>query len=71
MSALAPKADKQEKARLVCFVPKADSCTAAKQGPLSDHLVGERERRESHIYTERLGGLEVDHQLDLGRCLYQ
>ena len=31
MSALPPKADKREKARLVRLVPKADSCTAAKQ----------------------------------------
>jgi len=38
MSALPPKADKQEKARLVRFVPKADICSAAKSS-LFDHLV--------------------------------
>jgi hypothetical protein len=40
MSALPPKADKQQKARLVRFVPKADICIAA---DLFDYLVGARE----------------------------
>jgi hypothetical protein len=34
---------------------------------LFDHLVGERAQLERHVEAERLGGLEVDHQLELGR----
>ena len=32
-----------------------------------DHLVGEREQCRRHVKAERSGGLEVDHQLELGR----
>ena len=32
-----------------------------------DHLVGAGEQRRWHVEAERLGGLEVDHQLVLGR----
>src|SRR5262249_48446405 len=32
-----------------------------------DHLVGEREQPIRHVETERLGGLEIDHELELGR----
>jgi hypothetical protein len=43
MSALPPKADIVKRDRHVCFVPKADSCTAAKKR-LFDHLVGASEQ---------------------------
>ena len=36
-----------------------------------DHLVGEREQRRRHSQAERPGGLEVDGQLILGRCLHR
>jgi hypothetical protein len=36
---------------------------------LFDHLVGARKKRGRHFEAEGLGGLEVDGQLILGRCL--
>src|SRR5262245_19396379 len=51
----------------------------AKNGPeqvqerttLLDHLVGVREQTGGYLYTKRLGGLEIDHKLVLGRRLYR
>jgi hypothetical protein len=34
-----------------------------------DHLVGAREHRWRHFQTKRLGGLDVDNQLELRRLL--
>jgi hypothetical protein len=36
---------------------------------LFDHLVGAGEQRVRHGEAERFGGLEIDHQLELGRLL--
>ena len=36
---------------------------------LFDHFVGEREQRPGHGEAERLGGVEVDRQLELRRLL--
>jgi hypothetical protein len=35
--------------------------------PLFDHLVGAGEERGRNFEAERVGGLHVDHQLELGR----
>ena len=41
------------------------------KGMLFDHLVGLREKRWGDGYAESLGCPEVDHQLELGRCLHR
>jgi hypothetical protein len=41
--------------------------TSLRLAHLLDHLVGEREQRWWDFETERLGGLEVDHELEFGR----
>jgi hypothetical protein len=38
---------------------------------LFDHLVGARKQCWRHGEAERLGGLEVDHQVVLGRRLHR
>jgi hypothetical protein len=44
-------------------VPKAAVSNRSKADNLFDHLVGAGEQRRRHVEAERLGGLEVDHQL--------
>jgi hypothetical protein len=47
------------------------ACRASASGSgdqaLFDHLVGGREQRLWNFEAQRLGGFEVDHQLELGR----
>jgi hypothetical protein len=60
------------KPTLLGAVGTAEKCQEATYAPqqtepLFDHLVGEREQRGWHFEAERFRGLEVDHQLELGR----
>jgi len=41
------------------------------RGGSFDHLVGEREQPVRNLEAERLGGLEIDHQLVFGRRLHR
>ena len=41
------------------------------RGTLFDHLVGTRKERLRYVEAERLGGLEIDHQLKLSWRLYR
>jgi len=47
----------------------ADRASFAWRLPSFDHLVGEREHARRNCQAQRLGGLKVDHQLELGREL--
>ena len=70
MSALPPKADIGTQPRNVCFVPKADSCTAAILS-LFDHLVGDREHGWRYHNVERFGSFHIDNELKLGWLDYR
>jgi hypothetical protein len=43
---------------------------AAGSGALFDHLVGDGERRWRHFEAERLGGSQVDGEIEFVRLLY-
>jgi hypothetical protein len=58
-----PKADKRGRSWNVRYVPTADSCPQQERS-LFDYLVSAAEQRQRNVDTERLGGFEVDDQLD-------
>ena len=49
-------------------IPLGTKCDAAKS-ELFDHLISERKQHWWYLNSKRLGGLEVDHQLELDRHL--
>jgi hypothetical protein len=46
-------------------------CARGGHRQLFDHLVGTADQRQWHSYTEDLGGLKINNQLDSGRLLYR
>src|SRR5258707_5050130 len=64
-TALPPKADVHPRSCYVAFVPISDICSAA-NCTLFNHLVGGGEQRLRHVETQRLCGLEIDRQFELG-----
>src|SRR5260221_7526702 len=64
-TALPPKADVHLRSCYVAFVPISDICSAA-NCTLFNHLVGGGEQRLRHVETQRLCGLEIDRQFELG-----
>src|SRR5215831_15103639 len=68
MTALPSKAHIKRGAGHVRLVPKADICSAA-NSDLLDHRVGTCQHDWRQVETDRFRGLEIDHQLKLGRLL--
>jgi hypothetical protein len=64
-----PKSGHAERGGDVRFVPKADSCTAAKEARLFDDLVGTRKQRLRHGKPECPRGFEIDRKHVFGRRL--
>src|SRR5262245_16706991 len=67
-SALPRKRTNSRERRHVGFVPKPDLRTAANPR-LFDHLVGASEQRRRDFEPKRLGGREIDDEIELSRLL--
>src|SRR5215831_14219321 len=69
MSALPPKADIETRSRDVRFVPKADSCSATKNG-LVDHLISTHFDGSGQPKIERCSSFAINNQLKLNRLFH-
>src|SRR5262249_60921520 len=58
-----------KRTRLTRRIPRRRSRTRVALSPTEQGGVGAGEERRWHFETERLGGLEIDHQLELRRLL--
>src|SRR5262245_28524896 len=67
----APKADKRTLASICPLRAKSDRMRRSKKAQLFDPLVGEQLNRVGHLQAERLRGLQVDDELELGRLQYR
>jgi hypothetical protein len=65
MSASPPKADKQQTSREVRFVPEAAVSNRSKKARLFDHLVGGRDKIGRKRKPKRVGGPEIDDEIEL------
>ena len=68
MSAIPPKADIDGRSPDVRFVPKADILRRGRPALFGD-LVGKAEQLVGNGEAKRLGGLEVNHELELSRLI--
>src|SRR5262249_18088269 len=68
MSALPPKADIRGRHSDVPLCAKSRLMLCSKKS-LFDHIVGALPQEQRHVETERLGGFQIDHQLELVRSL--
>jgi hypothetical protein len=57
-------------ARLLAALRAKSGLTHCSTTPSLDHLVSALLELHRHVETERLGGLDVDHQFELNRGLY-
>src|SRR5262245_6145410 len=71
MTALPPKAEVNLRSCYVAEVPQPAVSNCSRPARLFDHLVGAGEQRIRNRHVNCLRGLEVDHQLELGRRLYR
>jgi hypothetical protein len=52
-------------------VPIGDQRHRSKNRSYFDYLVGDLLEKRWHLEAQGLGGLQIDHQLELGRALYR
>src|SRR5262245_62776447 len=65
MSELPSKAEVDPRSCDVAKVPIGDLSRCSKLSQLFDHLVGDLLKMQRHVNTKCLGGLNIDHQLEL------
>src|SRR5262249_25697980 len=66
-----PESGHVQRTRSCPLWAKSGLMQRSKNDSLFDQLVGELLEMQRHVEAECLCGLEVDHKLELGRCLYR